>query len=115
MSFSHIMDSNAYRGGEEATHCSPHDNGCSVLRTGCSTTAPCIWSAVRCSHVFDADGVRYLDAYNNVVSGGHGQPHVVDPVARQMSTLNTHSRYLHRGIIDYSEGCWARGRTGSTR
>jgi len=55
------------------------------------------------SHVFDADGARYLDAYNNVVSVGHCHPHVVDAVTRQMSTLNTHTRYLHRGIVDYSE------------
>jgi 4-aminobutyrate aminotransferase-like enzyme len=55
------------------------------------------------SHVFDADGVRYLDAYNNVVSVGHCHPHVVDAVMQQMSTLNTHARYLHRGIVDYSE------------
>jgi 4-aminobutyrate aminotransferase-like enzyme len=55
------------------------------------------------SHVFDVDGVRYLDAYNNVVSVGHCHPHVVDAVMQQMSTLNTHTRYLHRGIVDYSE------------
>ena len=55
------------------------------------------------SHLFDADGVRYLDAYNNVASVGHCHPHVVDAVMQQMSTLNTHTRYLHRGIVDYSE------------
>jgi 4-aminobutyrate aminotransferase-like enzyme len=55
------------------------------------------------SHVFDADGARYLDAYNNVVSVGHCHPHVIDAVMKQMSTLNTHTRYLHRGIVDYSE------------
>ena len=55
------------------------------------------------SHLFDADGVRYLDAYNNVASVGHCHPHVVDAVTQQISTLNTHTRYLHRGIVDYSE------------
>ena len=55
------------------------------------------------SHLFDADGVRYLDAYNNVASVGHCHPHVVDAVSRQMAILNTHTRYLHRGIVDYSE------------
>ena len=55
------------------------------------------------SHVFDVDGERYLDAYNNVVSVGHCHPHVIEAVTRQMSTLNTHTRYLHRGIVDYSE------------
>jgi 4-aminobutyrate aminotransferase-like enzyme len=55
------------------------------------------------SHLFDADGVRYLDAYNNVASVGHCHPHVGDAVSRQMAMLNTHTRYLHRGIVDYSE------------
>src|SRR5690349_13089368 len=55
------------------------------------------------SHVFDADGARYLDAYNNVVNVGHCHLHVIEAVTRQMSTLNTHTRYLHRGIVDYSE------------
>jgi 4-aminobutyrate aminotransferase-like enzyme len=55
------------------------------------------------SHLFDAEGVRYLDAYNNVVSVGHCHPHVTEAVMQQMSTLNTHTRYLHRGIVDYSE------------
>ena len=55
------------------------------------------------SHLFDVDGVRYLDAYNNVASVGHCHPHVVEAVSEQMATLNTHTRYLHRGIVDYSE------------
>jgi 4-aminobutyrate aminotransferase-like enzyme len=55
------------------------------------------------SHLFDADGTRYLDAYNNVASVGHSHPHVTAAVSHQMATLNTHTRYLHRGIVDYSE------------
>ena len=71
------------------------------------------------SHLFDADGVRYLDAYNNVASVGHCHPHVVAAVRRQMSTLNTHTRYLHRGIVEYSERLLAtmpdRGGPGDVR
>ncbi len=55
------------------------------------------------AHLYDVDGVRYLDAYNNVASVGHCHPHVVAAVSEQMATLNTHTRYLHRGIIEYSE------------
>lgn len=55
------------------------------------------------SHVFDPSGVRYLDAYNNVVSVGHCHPRVVEATSRQVATLNTHSRYLHEGIIGYTE------------
>lgn len=53
--------------------------------------------------LFDADGNDYLDAYNNVASVGHSHPHVIDSVTRQLSTLNTHTRYLHEGIVDYSQ------------
>ena len=50
-----------------------------------------------------ADGSEYLDAYNNVVSVGHGHPRVVEAVSRQFETLCTHTRYLHDGILDYAE------------
>ncbi|MEM1233501.1 MAG: aspartate aminotransferase family protein [Pseudomonadota bacterium] len=53
--------------------------------------------------LWDADGKRYLDCYNNVPHVGHCHPHVVDAIARQAATLNTHTRYLHRGILDYVE------------
>ncbi|WP_454767092.1 aspartate aminotransferase family protein [Cupriavidus campinensis] len=53
--------------------------------------------------LYDADGRRYLDAYNNVASVGHCHPHVVDAIARQAAVLNTHTRYLHEGILDYAD------------
>jgi 4-aminobutyrate aminotransferase-like enzyme len=53
--------------------------------------------------VWDADGVEYLDAYNNVPSVGHAHPRVVAAIAEQAATLNTHTRYLQPGIIDYAE------------
>lgn len=49
------------------------------------------------------DGERYLDAYNNVASVGHCHPHVVAALARQAAELNTHTRYLHEGVLDYAE------------
>jgi 4-aminobutyrate aminotransferase-like enzyme len=51
--------------------------------------------------VWDADGNRYLDCYNNVPHVGHCHPQVVEAICRQVSTLNTHTRYLHEGLIDY--------------
>lgn len=51
----------------------------------------------------DADGRVYLDAYNNVASVGHCHPRVVAALAQQAATLNTHTRYLHDGILDYAE------------
>jgi 4-aminobutyrate aminotransferase-like enzyme len=51
----------------------------------------------------DADGTRYLDAYNNVASVGHCHPRVVEAVSRQMATLNTHTRYLYDIVYTYAE------------
>ncbi len=53
--------------------------------------------------LWDADGRKYLDCYNNVPHVGHCNPRVVDAICRQASTLNTHTRYLHDGILDYVE------------
>src|SRR6478672_1503204 len=54
-------------------------------------------------YVFDADGRRYLDMYNNVPCVGHGNPDVVEAMAKQQATLNVHSRYLHEGIVTFAE------------
>jgi 4-aminobutyrate aminotransferase-like enzyme len=53
--------------------------------------------------LYDADGAAYLDAYNNVPSVGHCHPRVVEAIARQSAQLNTHTRYLHPAVLDYSE------------
>ena len=54
-------------------------------------------------HLYDADGQAYLDAYNNVPSVGHCHPRVVEAIARQAGTLNTHTRYASDLILDYAE------------
>lgn len=51
--------------------------------------------------VWDAEGRKYLDCYNNVPHVGHCHPKVVAAIAEQAATLNTHTRYLHEGIIRY--------------
>lgn len=53
--------------------------------------------------LWDAEGRKYLDCYNNVPHVGHCNPRVVEAVCKQASTLNTHTRYLHAGILDYIE------------
>ncbi len=53
--------------------------------------------------LWDADGRKYLDCYNNVPHVGHCNPRVVEAIARQSAVLNTHTRYLHEGILDYLE------------
>ena len=44
--------------------------------------------------MYDEGGRAYLDAYNNVPVVGHCHPQVVEALARQARTLNTHTRYL---------------------
>lgn len=54
-------------------------------------------------YLFDADGRRYLDAYNNVAHVGHCHPRVVAAGQRQMELLNTNTRYLSELILEYAE------------
>jgi 4-aminobutyrate aminotransferase-like enzyme len=53
--------------------------------------------------LYDVDGNRYLDAYNNVPHVGHCHPRVVDALCRQAHTLNTHTRYLDDTVVTYAE------------
>ena len=53
--------------------------------------------------LYDADGCRYLDCYNNVPCVGHCHPDVVKALSDQASRLNTHTRYLDETILDYAE------------
>lgn len=53
--------------------------------------------------LFDVDDNDYLDVYNNVPSVGHCHPYVVDAIHKQLTTLNTNTRYLQQSILDYSE------------
>ncbi len=53
-------------------------------------------------YLWDVHGDKYLDVYNNVASIGHCHPAVIAAVHEQMGLLNTHTRYLHERILDYS-------------
>jgi len=53
--------------------------------------------------LYDADGKRYLDAYNNVPHVGHCHPRVVAALGQQAATLNTHTRYLDETVVAYAE------------
>ncbi|RJG41675.1 aspartate aminotransferase family protein [Mesorhizobium sp. DCY119] len=53
--------------------------------------------------MYDAQGQRYLDVYNNVPSVGHCHPRVVEAIARQAGTLNIHTRYLASVVEAYAE------------
>jgi 4-aminobutyrate aminotransferase-like enzyme len=53
--------------------------------------------------LFDAEGRRFLDAVNNVPHVGHSHPRVVAAAARQLSLLDTNTRYLHPALAEYVE------------
>ena len=60
---------------------------------------------------WDIHGQKYLDCYNNVPHVGHCHPHVVAAISAQAATLNTHTRYLHEGVINYAERLTAKFHT----
>ncbi len=53
--------------------------------------------------LYDDEGKKYLDCYNNVASVGHCNPAVVKALTAQASVLNTHTRYLHENVVKYAE------------
>jgi 4-aminobutyrate aminotransferase-like enzyme len=53
--------------------------------------------------LYDSDGRKYLDMYNNVPHVGHCHPRVVEALTKQIATLNTHTRYLHDNVLDFAE------------
>ncbi|HUQ79856.1 MAG TPA: aminotransferase class III-fold pyridoxal phosphate-dependent enzyme [Gemmatimonadaceae bacterium] len=57
----------------------------------------------RGQYLFDDVGRRYIDAYNNVPHVGHAHPRVVEAAHRQMSLLNTNTRYLSDVVNEYAE------------
>ena len=54
-------------------------------------------------HLFDREGRRYVDAYNNVPHVGHCHPRVVEAAVKQMRVLNTNTRYLNSLLEEYAE------------
>lgn len=53
--------------------------------------------------LFDPEGRRYLDVYNNVTSLGHCHPAVSEAICKQVQTLATNTRYLHDTILELAE------------
>lgn len=53
--------------------------------------------------LYDKQGSRYLDCYNNVASVSHCHPRSVTAQAEQAAVLNTHTRYLNEPIVNYAE------------
>ncbi|MEQ1691926.1 MAG: aminotransferase class III-fold pyridoxal phosphate-dependent enzyme [Gemmatimonas sp.] len=61
----------------------------------------------RMQYLFDEDGRRYIDGYNNVAHVGHAHPRVVRAVSEQLAVLNTNTRYLQEQLVAYAEALTA--------
>jgi 4-aminobutyrate aminotransferase-like enzyme/Ser/Thr protein kinase RdoA (MazF antagonist) len=53
--------------------------------------------------LYDDEGERFLDVYNNVPHVGHCHPHVVKAISRQARMLNISTRYSHGLILELAE------------
>eukprot|EP01083_Nonionella_stella_P089269 249052_1 len=54
-------------------------------------------------YLYDSDGTQYLDCRNNIQHIGHSNPFLTQCVTKQMSLLNTNTRYLHESIVIYAQ------------
>eukprot|EP01084_Bolivina_argentea_P215751 366372_1 len=54
-------------------------------------------------YLFDSDGNKYLDCRNNVQHIGHSNDIITECVTKQISLLNTNTRYLHENIVLYAK------------
>lgn len=54
-------------------------------------------------YLYDDKGNTYLDCVNNVSHVGHCHPKVVQAMQKQISILNTNTRYLHDKMVEYAE------------
>uniref|UniRef100_A0A6G1S7D2 Alanine--glyoxylate aminotransferase 2-like 1 n=1 Tax=Aceria tosichella TaxID=561515 RepID=A0A6G1S7D2_9ACAR len=57
----------------------------------------------RGQYMYDDAGNEYLDCINNVSHVGHGNVRVAEAVGRQLSLLNTNSRFLHENLSIYAK------------
>ena len=68
-----------------------------------SYKAPIHMASAAFQYMFDTQGNRFLDAYNNIPHVGHQHPRVVAAGQRQMAVLNTNTRYLYDQLEAYAD------------
>jgi 4-aminobutyrate aminotransferase-like enzyme/Ser/Thr protein kinase RdoA (MazF antagonist) len=66
-------------------------------------TEPVKFFRGRGPYLWDGRGRPFLDLYNNVAHVGHSHPDVAAAVSRQMSRLNTNTRYLYDELYAYAD------------
>ncbi|GAA4231795.1 aminotransferase class III-fold pyridoxal phosphate-dependent enzyme [Actinomadura meridiana] len=64
---------------------------------------PIAMARARDTRFYDEEGRSYLDALNNVTLVGHGHPRLVNVAARQLSRLNTNTRFVYDELTEYAE------------
>lgn len=53
--------------------------------------------------MYDEFGRAYLDTINNVTHVGHSNPRITRAATRQLSKLNTNSRFVYAGLAQYAD------------
>jgi len=64
---------------------------------------PIVMKQAAFQYMYAADGTSFLDAYNNIPHVGHHHPVVVEAAQKQLTKLNTNTRYLYPELQDYAE------------
>ncbi len=54
-------------------------------------------------YLYDSNGIKYLDAINNIQHVGHSHPKVIEAANAQFKKLNTNTRYLDETILNYAQ------------
>mgnify|MGYP002395678669 CR=1 FL=1 len=54
-------------------------------------------------YMYDATGNTFLDAYNNIPLVGHAHPAITEAAQKQISLLNTNTRYIYDALHEYAE------------
>ena len=68
-----------------------------------SYKSPIVMGQSAFQYMYDIYGNTFLDAYNNIPHVGHSHPIILEAAKKQMSKLNTNTRYLYSKINDYAE------------
>ena len=73
------------------------------LNLSLSYKRPIYMSSSAFQYMFDVYGNTFLDAYNNIPHVGHCHPEVVNAGIKQMTNLNTNTRYLYDNLTEYAD------------
>lgn len=76
---------------------------CGAQSISYENSNPLLMVHAKGAYMYDETETGYLDTRNNVCHVGHTHQRVVDAVSKQVSTLNTNSRYLHPNITNLAD------------